>query len=376
MILKLFCLGPRGWNRWHLSFLPASCFFKIEWFGICSSVSNTPGMQNGLGGLKDAFVKNPSQPSISLLFFFQGYDPKQQEALSSQPLVFRSPFSAPLIPTASLPYPCATTMANSLIAASLDHCHGQLRWLQFPEISPMCHCLMMAGPHTASFTWKQMTNFLWLSFSCSHSNSWPFKSCHSGSILPLGSFPSMHLSYWKGLACGHTLSPWWWTPTYLQEQKWVARILALTGKTLQYSQAAMTGLQSLDWGFSRWRSSMLLHHEATTCYCPISIQVHIIIFSCLMSPFWWAQNSDLLEKKSANYWVGLSKTPTKKEQGSLVAAHDPESHDGFQDHRLKWPSLAFKGKSYKLFNWSTRSSQHTVSHLASTWGSPLLVTKD
>jgi len=65
-------------------------------------------MQNGLGGLKDAFVKNPSQPSISLLFFFQGYDPKQQEALSSQALVFSSPFSAPLIPTASLPYPFTT----------------------------------------------------------------------------------------------------------------------------------------------------------------------------------------------------------------------------------------------------------------------------
>lgn len=307
MILKLFCLGPRGWNRWHLSFLPASCFFKIEWFGICSSVSNTPGMQNGLGGLKDAFVKNPSQPSISLLFFFQGYDPKQQEALSSQALVFSSPFSAPLIPTASLPYPCATTMANSLIATSLDHCHGQLRWLQFPAISPMCHCLMMAGPHTASFTWKQMTNFLWLSFSCSHSNSWPFKSCHSGSILPLGSFPSMHLSYWKGLACGHTLSPWWWTPTYLQEQKWVARILALTGKTLQYSQAAMTGLQSLDWGFSMkklnvaapWGHHMLLSYQYSSAHYNLQLLDVSILMGSELRPA-WKEECQLLSRSLQN----------------------------------------------------------------------------
>lgn len=69
MISMLFCLGPQRWYRWHLRLLPASCFFKTEWFGICSCVSNTLEMQNRLGSLKAAFVRNPSWPSISLLFF-------------------------------------------------------------------------------------------------------------------------------------------------------------------------------------------------------------------------------------------------------------------------------------------------------------------
>lgn len=119
--------------------------------------SNTPGTQNGLGGLKDAFVKNLSWPFVSLLFFFKVTTIQKSKRLwVPRPwpwvhlsqlhwfrwLLFHTPLLPPR-PIALLPLPW--TMARPALRP------------QVPVVSPTWHCLV-ARPHIASFTLKQMTD--------------------------------------------------------------------------------------------------------------------------------------------------------------------------------------------------------------------------
>lgn len=77
------------------------------------------------------------------------------EASRAQALVFGSPFSAPLIPSASLPHPLLQG-STGLVPSSLGHCRGLRPWVQLPAVSPTGHYLPTC-PHIASFTLKDDT---------------------------------------------------------------------------------------------------------------------------------------------------------------------------------------------------------------------------
>lgn len=141
--------------------------------------SNTPGMQNGLGGLKDPFVKNLSWPLVSLLFFFKVTTIQKSKRLwvprpwpwvhLSQPhwfrwLLFHTPLLPPR-PIALLPLPW--TMARPALVASGS---GALSYMTLPGGS---------SSHSLFYT-KTDDRFPRLSCSYPCQNSWPFKSCHRG----------------------------------------------------------------------------------------------------------------------------------------------------------------------------------------------------
>lgn len=152
----------------------------MEWFGICSSVSNTRGRHTGLGGLKDAFVKYPSWPTVLPWTLFQGYDPTLKKLWVPQVPAFSWPSQARLIQMVTLPYSTATTGHK----ASLPHAIA-LPISCSPSYMPLPDDL---SSHTASLTLKQMTRSPWLPIG-THVRT----AGLSRPILPFQTFPSAHL---------------------------------------------------------------------------------------------------------------------------------------------------------------------------------------
>lgn len=161
--------------------------------------SNTPGTQNGLGGLKDAFVKNPSWPSVSLLFFFKVTIQNSKRLWVPRPwpwvhlsqphwfrrLLFHTPLLPPR-PIALLPLPW-TRATSSLggLRSQGSLLHDTAWWLE--QMTNSQDCLQL--PMSEQLAFQELPPW----------------------YHPLWTFPSLPLSYTLSLAgwvihCSRSLS--------------------------------------------------------------------------------------------------------------------------------------------------------------------------